>query len=131
MMKILERASTALLLPSPSLLSHRLTAYFYLCFEIFSPFLILPFPPPPLRSSQYCFPNKWLYRTNLLDFWNDVYNMHRETKVVDVIHLHFQEAFHRVPHKRFLKKVESHISCTSGKISSRVKDWLSGRNNAS
>ena len=48
---------------------------------------------------------------NLLDFYNDVFNIYNETKSVD---LDFQKVFDKVPQKRLLKKLVSHS--ITGKI---------------
>ena len=44
-------------------------------------------------------------QTNLLDFYNDVYNIQDETKVVDNIYLDFQKVFDKVLHKRLTEKL--------------------------
>ena len=61
-----------------------------------------------VKNSQHGFRNKRSCLTNLLDFYNEVYNVYDETKAVDVIYLDFQKAFDKVPHQRLLKKVKSH-----------------------
>ena len=58
-----------------------------------------------INNSQHSFRNKHLCFTNLLDFYNDVFNISDETKSVDIIYLEFQKAFDKVPHKRLLKKI--------------------------
>ena len=50
-----------------------------------------------INNSQHGFHNKSLM--NVLDFYNDVFNIYDETKAVDIIHLNFQKAFYKVPHK--------------------------------
>ena len=57
-----------------------------------------------IDDSQHGFCNKRFYLTNLFDFYNDVFNINDETKVVAIIYLDFQKTFDKVPHKRLLKK---------------------------
>ena len=78
-----------------------------------------------IKKSQHGFRNKRSCLTNLLDFYNDVYNIYDETRAVDVIYLDFQKAFDKVPHKRLLNKLKSHG--ISGKIFTWLEDWLSER----
>ena len=40
---------------------------------------------------------KMLSLENLLDFYNDVFNIYDKTKAVDIIYLDFQKAFDKVP----------------------------------
>ena len=78
-----------------------------------------------IKSSQHGFRNKRSCLTNLLDFYNDVFNIFDETKAVDVIYLDFQKAFGKVPHKRLLSKVNTHG--ITGNIYSWLEDWLTER----
>ena len=52
-----------------------------------------------VKNSQHGFRNKCLCLTNLLDFYNEVYNVYDETEAVDVIYLDFQKAFDKVTHQ--------------------------------
>ena len=61
-----------------------------------------------IKNTQHGFRHKRSCLTKLLDFYSDVSNNYGETKVVDIIYLDFQKAFDKVPHKRLLKKLESH-----------------------
>ena len=63
--------------------------------------------------------------TNLLDFYNDVFNNYVETKAVNIIYLDFQKVYDKVPHKRILKKFQSHG--IADKRLSWLEDWLSER----
>ena len=75
-----------------------------------------------IKNSQHGFRNKRSCLTNLLDFYNDVFNIFDESKAVDVFYLDFQKAFDKVPHKRLLSKLNSHG--ITGKIHSWLEDWL-------
>lgn len=78
-----------------------------------------------INNSQHGFRHKRSCLTNLLDFYNDVFNIYDETRAVDVIYLDFQKAFDKVPHKRLLTKLRS---CgISGKTNKWLEDWLSAR----
>ena len=61
-----------------------------------------------IKNTQHGFRHKRSCLTNLLDFYNDVFNNYDETKAVDIIYIDFQKAFDKVPHKRLLKKLISH-----------------------
>ena len=52
-----------------------------------------------IYDTQYGFHNERSCLTNLLHFYNDVFNIYDETKAVDIIYLDFQKAFHKVRHK--------------------------------
>ena len=60
-----------------------------------------------ISNSQHSFRNKRSYLTNLLDFYNDVFNIRKETKAVYIIYLDFRKAFDKVSHRQLLKKIES------------------------
>ena len=45
-----------------------------------------------IKNTQHGFRNKRSCLTNLLDFYNDVFNIYDETKAVYVIFLYFQKA---------------------------------------
>src|SRR6218665_1095520 len=63
--------------------------------------------------------------TNLLDFFEEVYERIDEGKVVDVIYLDFAKAFDKVPHKRLAKKLQA---CgITGQALTWIQSWLSGR----
>ena len=75
-----------------------------------------------IKNSQHGFRNKRSCLTNLLDFYNDVFNIYDESKAVDVIYLDFQKAFDTVPHNRLLSKLNSHG--ITGNFQLWLKDWL-------
>ena len=66
------------------------------------------------RKKRSCF-------TNLIDFYNEVFNIYDETKAAETIYLDFQNAFDKVPHKQLLKKIVSHWIARNIK---RLEDWL-------
>ena len=76
-----------------------------------------------INNTQYSFHYKHSCLTNLFDYYNDAFNIYDETEAVDAIHLDFQKAFEKFPHKRLLKKLESHD--ISGNILKYLEDWLS------
>ena len=78
-----------------------------------------------IKNSQHGFRNKRSCLTNLLDFYNDVFNIYDESKAVDIIYLDFQKAFDTVPHKRLLTKLQTHG--VTGKFLNWMEDWLSDR----
>ena len=44
---------------------------------------------------------------------------------INMAYLDFQKAFHKVPHKHLISKIEAHG--IGGKIMNWIKDWLRGR----
>ena len=54
--------------------------------------------------TQHDFHNKHSCLTNLLEFYNNVFNNHYEAKAIDIIYLDFQNPFDKVPHEWFLEK---------------------------
>ena len=56
------------------------------------------------KTTQHGFHSKRSCLTNLIDFYNDVFNIYGQTKTTDLINLYFQKAFDKVPKKRLLKK---------------------------
>ena len=53
-----------------------------------------------INNSQHGFRNKRSCLTNLLYFYNDVFNIYDETKPID-----FQKAFDKVSHNRLLQNL--------------------------
>ena len=78
-----------------------------------------------IKDSQHGFRNKRSCLSNLLDFYNDVFQMYDDTRAVDVIYLDFQKAFDKVPHRRLISKVKAHG--ITGNLSNWIENWLSDR----
>ena len=78
-----------------------------------------------INNSQFGFRNKRSCLTNLLDFFNYVYNVYDDCRSVDIIYLDFQKAFDKVPHMRLLTKLKAHG--VTGNIHKWIEDWLSKR----
>ena len=69
-----------------------------------------------VNNSQHGFHNKRYCLANPFDFYNDVFNIYDETKVVDIIYLVFQKSFDKDPDKRLLKSSEPMNSYELSKI---------------
>ncbi len=78
-----------------------------------------------INSSRFGFRNKRSCLTNLLDFFNYVYNVYDHCRSVDMIYFDFQKAFDKVPHMRLLKKLKAHG--VTGNIHKCIEAWLSER----
>ena len=78
-----------------------------------------------IKDTQHGFRSKRSCLTNLLDFFNDVYDMYDKTKAVDIIYLDFQKAFDKVSHKRLLEKLKAYG--IKGNLHRWIEDWLTGR----
>ena len=50
-----------------------------------------------INNSQYGIRNKRSCLTNLLEFFNEVFNIYDETKAVDIIYFDFQKEFDSSP----------------------------------
>ena len=78
-----------------------------------------------IKGSQHGFTRGRSCLTNLLEFFEEVYEMMDEGKPVDVIYLDFAKAFDKVPHKRLAKKLQA---CgIRGQALTWIQSWLSGR----
>src|SRR6218665_1192694 len=78
-----------------------------------------------IKGSQHRFTRGRSCLTNLLEFFEEVYEMMDEGKPVDVIYLDFAKAFDKVPHKRLAKKLQA---CgIRGQALTWIQSWLSGR----
>ena len=78
-----------------------------------------------IKDSQHGFRSRRSCLTNLLDFFNDVFNLYDESGSVDVIYLDFQKAFDKVPHNMLLSKIHAHG--IRGNIHKWLQDWLCER----
>ena len=70
-------------------------------------------------------PEAVLCLTNLLEFFEEVYERIDEGKPVDVIYLDFAKAFDKVPHVRLAKKLQA--GGIRGQVLTWIQSWLSGR----
>ena len=70
-----------------------------------------------INDSQHGFRSKRSCLTNLLDFFHYIFYVYDESKAVDIVYLDFQKAFDKVPHKRLLKKLQTHG------ISGNIHNW--------
>jgi ribonucleases P/MRP protein subunit RPP40 len=78
-----------------------------------------------IRDSQHGFTKGRSCLTNLLEFFEEVYERIDEGKPVDVIYLDFAKAFDKVPHVRLAKKLQA---CgIRGQVLTWIQSWLSGR----
>jgi len=60
-----------------------------------------------IKGSKHGFTRSRSCLTNLLEFFEEVYEKIVEGKPVDVIYLDFAKAFDKVPHKRLAKKLQA------------------------
>ena len=63
---------------------------------------------PLLNTSQHGFLKAWSCQTNLLCFFEEITKWVYDVSPVDVVYLHFQKAFDKVPHQRLLLKLKAH-----------------------
>jgi len=78
-----------------------------------------------IKESQHGFVKGRSRLTNLLVFLEEGTNYIDSGYPVDVIYLDFQKAFNKVPHRRFVLKLEAHG--IGGEILKWVENWLSER----
>ncbi|KAF2353340.1 Reverse transcriptase domain [Trinorchestia longiramus] len=78
-----------------------------------------------ITDTQHGFRVKRSCLTKFLDFFLEVNSIYNRTKGIDLVYLDFQEAFDKVPHKKFMAKVEAHE--IRGKYSRWIKKWLISR----
>ena len=78
-----------------------------------------------IKESQHGFVKGRSRLTNLLVFLEEGTNYIDSGYPVDVIYLDFHKAFNKVPHGRFVLKLEAHG--IGGEILKWVENWLSER----
>ena len=78
-----------------------------------------------IHDSQHGFTKGRSCLTNLLSFYNKVFEAVDRDENYDVIYLDFSKAFDKVPHQRLLLKLQAHG--VEGKVLNWVKAWLSNR----
>src|SRR6218665_149616 len=63
--------------------------------------------------------------TNLLDFFEDVYDELDTNNQVDLVYLDFAKTFEKVPHKRLIRKMQA---CgIQGSVLQWINKWLKNR----
>ena len=78
-----------------------------------------------IKSSQHGFMKGRSCLSNLLDFFEEVYENVDSENSVDIIYLDFAKAFDKVPHERLVKKLRS---CgISGNLLRWITNWLKNR----
>jgi hypothetical protein len=77
-----------------------------------------------IKDSQHGFTRGRSCLTNLLEFFEEVYERIDEGKPVDVIYLDFAKAFDKVPHVRLAKKLQA--GGIRGQVLRWIQSWLSG-----
>ena len=78
-----------------------------------------------LNDSQHGFMKGKSCLTNLLEYLEKVTKVWEDGDPLDIIYLDFAKAFDKVPHKRLIKKLETHG--ISGNVSRWIKNWLTDR----
>ena len=78
-----------------------------------------------INDSQHGFTPGKSCLTNLLSFYNKVFEAVDRDENYDVVYLDFSKAFDKVPHQRLLRKVAAHG--IDGKMLKWIRAWLSGR----
>ena len=79
-----------------------------------------------IGGSQHGFRNKSSCLTSLLDFFAQVMDTHDtdNNKAIDLVYLHFQKAFDKVPHERQMVKDNAHG--VQGDAARWIRKWLAG-----
>ena len=78
-----------------------------------------------INPSQHGFTKGKSCLTNLLSFYNRVYEAADNGDSYDILYLDFSKAFDKVPHQRLLSKVRAHG--IDGKVYDWIKAWLCDR----
>jgi hypothetical protein len=76
-------------------------------------------------NSQHGFRRNRSCVTNLLDFFNYMFEKYDENKSIDIIYLDFKKAFDKVPHQRLLLKL--YAIGIRGKVYNWILNWLTNR----
>jgi len=78
-----------------------------------------------INDSQHGFMKGRSCLSNLLDFFEEVYENLDKNNSVDIIYLDFAKAFDKVPHRRLAKKLQA---CgIGGRLLQWITNWLRGR----
>src|SRR6218665_2290217 len=80
-----------------------------------------------IKGSQHGFTRGRSCLTNLLEFFEEVYERIDEGNPVDVVYLDFAKAFDKVPHKRLAKKLQACGIRGQALRPTWIQSWLSGR----
>ena len=78
-----------------------------------------------IKGSEHGFTRGRSCLTNLLEFFEEVYERIDEGKPVYVIYLDFSKAFDKVPHIRLAKILQG--GGIRGHVLTCIQSWLSGR----
>ena len=78
-----------------------------------------------INDSQHGFRKNRSCLTNLLQFYNKIFDIYDEYRAVDVIYLDFQKAFDVVPHLRLIRKLKAYG--IDGNVAAWIEDWLKNR----
>ena len=77
-----------------------------------------------IKGCQHGFTKGSSCLTNLLEFYETVFDWVDEGKAVDIVYRDFKKAFDKVPHRRLLAKV---MACgVAGQVENWIVNWLSG-----
>ena len=76
-----------------------------------------------IKGSQHGFSKGSSCLTNLLEFYEAVFDWVDDAKAVDIVYLDFKKAFDKVPHRRLLATVRA---CgVAGQVANWIANWLS------
>ncbi len=78
-----------------------------------------------IRDSQHGFRHKRSCLSNLLTFYNDLFNIHDISRSLDIVYLDFQMAFDKVPHNKLMFKVKQ--PGIVGNVHNWIENWLNNR----
>ena len=78
-----------------------------------------------INDSQHGFMKNKSTTTNLLQFYDKIFQDYEEGRAVDIIFLDFKKAFDKVPHRKLLKKLKKYG--ISGDLLNWIQNWLTKR----
>ena len=78
-----------------------------------------------INNSQHGFSKGRSCLTNLIEFFDRVFEWYDQGDSVDVLYLDFSKAFDKVCHERLIRKLEK--LGVRGRVQSWIREWLSGR----
>ena len=78
-----------------------------------------------INDTQHGFMKNKSTTTNLLQFYDKIFQDYEEGRAVDIIFLDFKKAFDKVPHKKLLQKLKKYG--ISGDLLNWVQNWLTKR----
>jgi retron-type reverse transcriptase len=78
-----------------------------------------------ITNNQHGFRRNRSCVTNLIEFYNKMFNEYDNSRAVDIVYLDLKKAFDKVPHDNLIHKLE--VIGIQGKVINWIREWLQNR----